>query len=155
MYCEANDLYLAYGKQNVRKWADLQNDEDAAQITARIEYACEQATAQMDDRLRDGPYAFPVELGSGESYPVQLVRHTALLAGTILYESRGISDAAMEQEHSLRWAEKRVEAWIRSVMTRVVKLDLPLVAGVHPFVTTDDDEECESLVDCLPETFVE
>jgi len=139
-YCTQDDMDLQWGSKNVRKWADLENTREAAGVQARVAWAIENASAQIDDRMRHGPYAFPLELGSGEEYPAALVRMTALLAGCMLYESRGITDAASEQEHSLRWAEKKVDKWCRDVHARIVKLDLDLQTGEFPFVAEEDDE---------------
>src|SRR6188474_1996572 len=110
-YCDEEDLYLAFGKDNIRKWADLQSTDDDDTTQERIDWACGIATEQTNDRLRHGPYTFPVELGSGDAYPAMLVRMTALLAGATLYEARGITDAAEDAEHSLRWAEKKWDKW--------------------------------------------
>lgn len=137
-YCEAEDLYLCFGETNVRKWADLENAGDDAHVQARIAWAIEQATAYFDDRLRNGPYLFP--LGSGTEVPAALVRACALYAGAMLYEARGLSDADSDAEHSLRWAEKKADNWIKAVIARIIRLDLELLVTDHPFVVEDEPD---------------
>jgi hypothetical protein len=118
-YCDREDIELIYGASNVAKWADLENNEDSAEITAKIQWACDTATSRMDDRLRDGPYAVPFE----EPYPQQIVEQTARLAGVLLYDARGIVDQGGDGEpiHQLAPHRRMVQAFIMDVLSGRIK----------------------------------
>ena len=137
-YCEDEDLYLAFGEANVRKWGDVDNTDSAESIDARLLWARESATEWIDDRLRNGPYEIPFTAGSGEELPRSIVRMTAYLTGSILYEARGLIDMGDDKENSLRWAEKKVESWCRDIIARRIRLDLELVTTDYPFVVEDE-----------------
>lgn len=68
-YCTADDLYLYWGRDNVREAADLDSladdpdsvSEQDARIDERIEYMCENACNWIDSMLLDGPYKIPFD----------------------------------------------------------------------------------------------
>ncbi len=140
MYATAADLYITFGKQNVTKWADVNNNNVPDEIDDRIEWALEQASAELDARLKNSPLQFPLEEpGSGESYPAIVIRMTCYLAGLLLYESRGVTDA--EGDHQLKWCEKRVDRFVRDVWVRRVSLgiEVPIETSESPFFIEFDD----------------
>ena len=56
-----SDVEDIFGVVNVARWADLDNDQDATlKIANRINRAIVWATAEMEDRLRNGPYQLPL-----------------------------------------------------------------------------------------------
>lgn len=144
-YCEDTDIELAFGRENVHKWADVDNDNLDASVTARKLWAREQATAELDARLAASAYQFP--LASGD-YPAILVRMCAYLAGVLLYESRGVTDVGEDGKatHALMWHRKRVDEFIRDVYgRRIVLIGAELSASavtevthVPEFVSFDD-----------------
>jgi hypothetical protein len=145
-YCEPSDLFLAFGETTTRKWADVENTKDKEQIDARIAWAITGATEEINDRLRNGPYEIPVEdPGSGGAYPVSLVRMTALLAVSILYDARGVIDEDDGEPANLRWARRRVDKWCQDVITRRVRLDLDLVTTDVPFNVLNEDINAEEI----------
>ena len=60
IYCQRSDVEDIFGVANVARWADLDNDQDATKIANRISRAIVWATAEMEDRLRNGPYQVPL-----------------------------------------------------------------------------------------------
>lgn len=111
------DVENVYGPTNVAKWADLDNDQEAAHIQNRIEWACSRATDEINDRLRGGPYDVPFT----SPFPSAVVDACARLAGCLLYESRGITDADEDGESSNAVAphRKRVDRWYREVLSGI------------------------------------
>ena len=51
-YCVRADVEAVYGTGNVAKWADLNNNGSAGEITARIAWAITAASNEIDDMLR-------------------------------------------------------------------------------------------------------
>lgn len=87
-YCNRSDIEALFGAVNVKKWADLDNTEVEAPITARVATAIEYAQATIDDRLRGGRYTIPL----AEPPPTTVVDTAARLAGFWLYDARGVQD---------------------------------------------------------------
>ena len=129
-YCTRSDLEALFGKANVVKWADLDNDHDSEAIEARIDKAIEVASARIDDRLRSGPYSLPI---TGD--PPTLVNLAAQLAGVWLYESRGVQDFSPDTGypvHRLRWHTEQAEKTLREILSGVIRLN---VAETHKGTT--------------------
>lgn len=141
-YATENDLHNVFGRTNVRKWADLNNANVAADIDARITWALDTASADMDDRLRKSPAQFPL---ADSPYPLSVVLHCAYYAGVLLYNSRGVTDMTPQGEviNQLSWARKEYERFIRGIWGRSIVLDivLPIEITEAPFVEEFDDEE--------------
>jgi len=78
-----------FGSDNVDAWADLDNDQDATKMAARIAEAIDDAEADLHDRLRGGPYTIPI---SGGAASTTMARLANTLAGVLLYEARGVVD---------------------------------------------------------------
>lgn len=87
-YCSRSDIEALFGAVNVKKWADLDNTDVDAPITARIATAIEYAQATVNDRLRGGRYTIPLT----EPPPTTVIDTASRLAGVWLYEARGSQD---------------------------------------------------------------
>lgn len=136
-YCTRSDIEDLFGPVNVAKWADLDNDQTAAAITARIERAIVVSSAKINDRLRGGPYLLPI-VGD----PPTLVNLCASLAGLWLYESRGVQDFSPETGvpmHRLRWFSEQAEKTLRDLRAGVLRLDATLAGygTTAPIVVND------------------
>ena len=83
-YILRTDIEDIFGKENVKKWADLDSAGVTADITARITRAITAAEDRVNSRLRNGPYTIP--FGSPESIIQEI---TAKFAGLWLYNTRG------------------------------------------------------------------
>jgi hypothetical protein len=155
-YCTDDDVMKAFGRSNVRKWADVNNDAVEAHILERIEWARDGAYAYLNDKLRFSPYQFPLSApASGDSYPFTVIRMEAYYAGVLLYESRGVTDYNQMTGapiHALAFFKKEVESFIADLITRRITLDVapaietsstPLVENDHDTddVTTTEAEE--------------
>lgn len=91
-YCERSDVEAVYGVENVKKWADLDNDVDPVKIEARITWARCLASERINVRLASSPYDVPFL----EPFPDVLVDITARLSGLLLHDSRGVEDLDAE-----------------------------------------------------------
>ncbi len=86
-YSVRSDVEAQFGVDNVSKWADINNNESAGEITARITFAITEADDMIDSRLRNGPYVIPWAIA-----PQGIVSLSAMYAGVWLYSARGITD---------------------------------------------------------------
>ena len=66
-YCTRADIEARHGVTNLDRWADLDSDDNAANITARITAAIVYADARIDSELRGGVYAVPFAVVPEES----------------------------------------------------------------------------------------
>ena len=88
-YAISTDIDDIFGKSNVDMWADLNNNEDAGEITARRDWALNLGESMLNSRLTGCPYVVPF---SGAPLSLVIVDLNARLAGTLLYDSRRIID---------------------------------------------------------------
>ena len=140
-YSTSSDLYNLFGKDNVRKWADRNNSRNETEIDATISWALAQAKDELDSKLSDSPYQFPV---TGTA-PALLKRIEGYLAGLLLNESRSITDTE-EDKGDLKMIAKRVDRFINGVKFGTIKLvgvtpSLPVITT--PFAVNDFPEEEE------------
>ena len=130
-YCIRSDVESAYGPNNVATWADLNNNGEASEITARIAWAIDRASNELNDRLRGGIYNIP--FGSA---PMTIRDLTAELAGVLLYESRGVTDFNPDTGapyHKLQWHREHVKETIQDIRAGIIRLN---VTTNHPKVPT-------------------
>ena len=132
-YADRDDLDLQYGRDNVDKWADLNNNRDADEIAARVAWALAAGDEEIDNRLRDGPYEVPFT-----TIPGEITRLSALYAGFLLYDSRGITDQDGPDDQ-LKNHRTRFETRCRMILSGQLKLDLEETSPSYPQVYTDDD----------------
>jgi len=119
-YCVRADIEQMFGPVNVTKWADLDNDRDADKIAARIAAMIDDASNEIDDRLRGGSYEIP--FGTAPK-TVQLL--AARLAGVLLYEARGVEDFESETGkpyHRLQWHRDRVDRVLSQIRSGARRL---------------------------------
>ncbi len=90
-YCTRAQIEDRFGVTNVSAWGDINNDEVAATITARIARAINVASDKIDDALRRSPYLIPLTTPAGAT-PTVIVDIAATLAGVWLRTARGVED---------------------------------------------------------------
>jgi phage gp36-like protein len=139
-YCTRTDVEDIFGVENIKVWADLDNDGDAEKILARITRAISWASERVDAAFRHGRYELPLVNDEGKT-PLLIVDITSNLAGVWLYENRGVIDFDPNTGtvvHRLIHNKKRAEDMIRNII--VGRLDpgaAPAVTNVVPRVVTD------------------
>lgn len=115
-YAARTDVETVFGKENVKKWADLENNGVDADVTARIAAALTFAEDDINSRLRGGPYAIPLDT----PVEVLIVDVTAKIAGVWLYESRGVQDVNPDTGaplHKLWWHKNDAGRTIRDIVS--------------------------------------
>jgi len=125
-YCTPADVFAEYGRANVVAWSDLDNKKDGGAITARIVQAIDEATNEVDDRLRNGAYEIPFT-----TVPGTIRRLAARYAGVWLYESRGIEDydeASGKPQHRLAWQRQNFEKVLADVRAGKRTLDAATIS---------------------------
>lgn len=88
-YATQADLELAFGRDNVRAWSNLDGvttNPDAPRIAAALAWAQD----YIDNRLRPGRYALPLE--PLDAPLAQVAGWAATLAAWRLYSARGLRD---------------------------------------------------------------
>ncbi len=100
VYHVRSDVDLIYGKENVTKWADLNNNGNEEEIAARVTWASELSYEYTNANLADGPYDVPFEVDPDTHVIIKDL--SARWTGWILYESRGFVDAEDSNENQLK-----------------------------------------------------
>lgn len=88
-YSTREDSNQIFGKQNIDRWADMQNLEKDQEITARITWAITEAYNQINARLSGCRYAVPFVTTID---PI-IVTLSARLVGVLLYDLRKLVDS--------------------------------------------------------------
>ena len=143
-YCDRTDIEAIFGIQNVAKWADLDNDQDAEKVEARIDKAIAFADNKIDDRLRRSVYTVPLEGAGDEDPPSSVVDMAATFAGVWLYESRGVMDFDPDTgiaRHQLSYQKKAVETKLRNILSGVETIDCIRSGTDIPELHSDDLED--------------
>lgn len=120
-YATRSDIETIFGRTNVLKWSDVNNDSDANDVARRINWALCLATAHLDDRLRGSPFPAPFTT----PYQMQLIDACARYAGVLLYESRGAVDYNPingEPMHYLAMHRKLVQQFVVAVWMGKIRL---------------------------------
>lgn len=131
MYCVAADLFDVFGMLNVKKWADLDNDQDLEKIEARITSAISRASGEIDDWLRDR-YDVPFN-----PVPSAINEVASILAGVRLYENRGIEDIDPETGrpvHRLAHLREAAKRTLQEILSGQRRLDAPTQVTARPKV---------------------
>lgn len=115
-YCEKSDLILTFGRLNVYRWADLDGTGDTAEIEARITNACELASAEIEDVLRNRRYKFPL------THSKTLSDIVAKMAGLHLHDSRGVIDDQSSTD-AVSHIRKEVEAKLAQIRAGEVYIE--------------------------------
>jgi len=137
-YCARADIEQIFGRTNVTKSADLDNNDDAEAIAARIDAMIAAASNEINDRLRGGPYRVPI---TQICETIKLL--TAHLAGVMLYEARGIQDFDATSGlpyHRLHWHRTHVDTVLVQIRSGVRRLDIETIEQhtQSPSVVKDD-----------------
>lgn len=128
-YAERSDLNLLFGSDNISKWADLNNNEDAGEIQSRVCWALAESAVYFDDELSGGPYVVPFS----EPFPAQIVSMSARYAGVLLYDSRGIPDAGEGNTRNvLAYHRDLVSKFLSRVLAHKTKLTGQVATVSYP-----------------------
>jgi len=123
-YSVEADLNLAYGETNIQTYADLDRDDDAAKIAARIARAIAVGDAEIDDAARRGGYSTPIKDQDGDT-PVTITNLSAVLAGLWLYEAVASMDTKRgEAAHKFTFRR----SWARRMKAAIISGDIKLDA---------------------------
>ncbi len=118
-YCAKSNIVDLFGVKNTEKWSDIDADESAVTIAARIARAIDVASDDIDDQLRHSPYLIPIATPAGAT-PTAIVDIAAKLAGAWLYEARGTEDSkGIHRLSSVKGEAHLALANIRTGKTRI------------------------------------
>lgn len=123
-YSTRSNVESIYGRTNVTKWADLDNDGDVTKITNRISRMITKADDYINGVLRAGPYDIPFQ----QPYSQVIIDMSARLAGVLLYECRGITDGD-SSKHQLIWHLEQVDKQLRYLIKSQMRLKRSIVTS--------------------------
>lgn len=120
-YAERIDIELAFGSTNVSKWADVENTDNATEISDRICWALKNSHYKINDKLTDGLYVIPFVV----PYPAQITMCCAKLAAVYLYDSRGVTDMQQDgkAKNQMSFFRKECDEYLRGLLSGRYKLD--------------------------------
>jgi hypothetical protein len=126
-------LYNLYGEENVRKWADLDNEGNDDDIDARIAWAVEVVRDEIRSMLLYSASAYPTT--EGVSFRMNVMRKV----GVMLYEARGVTNSPDDQgTHRLTYNKKQAEKYFKMVLAGQISTGGVASAAV-PFTVGADD----------------
>jgi hypothetical protein len=126
-YCLRSDVEQHFGVENVKKWADLDDDENTTTIASRVAYMIEVADSYIDAHLRAAHFEpLPIEQDDSSSAPTIIKHLSAELTGVLLYEARGVQHFHPESgrpQHVLSWHRSYVKLMLRQIQAQSIVLD--------------------------------
>lgn len=131
-YAENTDLDIRWGKKNIDKWADADNDNDADKILTRRGWALARAERYINSRLKGYLYTVPFE--AFPATPPEITDLVVTFAGIYLYQSpRGLADGE-DTQAAMQVEKDDVELYIRNILGGVVRLTNVTISTQHPEV---------------------
>ena len=131
-----------FGKDNIRKWADLDGDDVTADIEARITNAIQVAEEYINAELKGGPYEIPFT----GTVPFLIQDLATRLAAWFLYSPRGIEDVDNTQvlNQVLMW-KKYVDQQLRRIHSGNIKFTdvTPKATVTYPQVVESDSSSSD------------
>lgn len=115
-YCTRRDVELLFGTENIKCWADLDNEDNADDIQSRIESVCIDESAIFDDMMR----FHTVKLPFPEPVPRIVKRIVALKVGVTLYGGRGYDDGNV----MIRGRNKEADRLTTKILSGQIKLNV-------------------------------
>ena len=131
-YITRSNIEDIFGIENIKTWADLQNNGDATSISTRITGAITYTQAEVDDRLRGSAYTVPLSEPTVQS----LIDIAARIAGYWLWLSRGIDDEG-KNESGMFDQMRMINKYFRDIHLGRRTLDLTTTRR-HPEVIIED-----------------
>ena len=145
--CSQEEIEAYFGRDNVREWADLNNNGNDTEIEERIGRAIDNATATINGYLRGGPYTYT----SGDQFPIAnelvITKVAVQLSGDDLYTPRGAQDFDSDGRplHRLRGEKEDALATLRQIRAGVIRFndtsELTNIPEVQAVETSIDDED--------------
>lgn len=140
-YVVNTDLDLQWGKVNVDKWADADNDKDAAKILARRAWALARAERYINSRLQGSIYSIP--FAAVPDTPTEIRDLVVTYAGLYLYQSpRGLVDGD-DTNDAMQQIKDDAEIIIRNIIAGVYRINATLAFSGHPAVVRIDEIPAE------------
>ena len=112
------DIEYIFGKANVERWGNPDNEEDYAAVETRIDQANLYAQTEFLGRIAGGPYAIDDVLSIK---PHMTITICASLAGAWLYDTRRVVDSNPAKD-SIAQQRKNANRWIQQIMSGQLKL---------------------------------
>jgi len=116
-----DDIEKLFGKENVKRWANPDNDGDHETVVNRIDWANEYAEQEFLGRIAEGPYDI---IAIRDTPPKMTIIICASIAGSSLYDTRRVVDSE-EATDRVSIQRKNAARWISQILSGRLKL-------IHP-----------------------
>lgn len=131
------DIDNVVGSSNVTKWADLNNNRDADEITARIDYCIQLASEFILAKCRLLPHDLATIQASS------IIKHAvALKAADLLYGPRRVDDTDVDKDLMSGYRKEAADI-IKGIADATLDLGITRTNQPFPFVVKDENEICE------------
>lgn len=107
-----NDLFNVFGRNNVKKWADLDNDKNETTTQERIDWALATALDYIYTRIR-GRYFTSVPFANT---PRIIIFMNCLYAGILLYDGRS-QNVSTESRDEISRHRKQFKSLLRELLS--------------------------------------
>lgn len=137
-YVVNEDLDTQWGKKNVDKWADADNDKDGAKILARRAWAISKAERYVNSRLKGSGYSIP--FAATPDTPSEIKDLVILYAGYYLYQSpRGLVDGETTS-NAMQQIKDDNEVMIRNIIAGTHRLSVDETYNSFPAVVIQEPQ---------------
>lgn len=149
-YSAKQDMYNIFGKDNIRKWADADNQSNGRIVEDREDWANQMAQVYLNGRLLYSKYTIPFTA----PYPPTIILIAASYAGILLYETREVISGS--KNTSVPRQKKNYEKLIRQILrgqlriTTVAGVELALIGEVIPKIIKQKTDDSQATVVCSP-----
>lgn len=135
------DLDIQWGKVNIDKWADADNDKDAAKMLARRAWALARAERYINSRLQFSSYTVPFE--AVPNTPSEIKDLVITFAGLYLYSSpRGLVDGD-DTNDAMQQIKDDAEVMIRNILAGILTINGATQSAGHPAVVRIEEISAE------------
>lgn len=141
-YALNTDLDIQWGKVNVDKWADADNDKNAAKILARRAWALARAERYINSRLQGSVYSIPF-LATPDT-PIEIRDLVVIYAGLYLFQSpRGLVDGD-DSGTAMTEIKDDAEIMIRNIIAGTHRIGTAATYQGHPEVVQTTKIEAQA-----------
>lgn len=130
----ASDLWPVFGKENIDKWSDLENNGNPGSMAARVNWAISLAIADVQGAMDTSAYNWDVV-----KTDVRIKHLIVTRVGVLLYGPRGVSDEDAAS-NPIRDHKKEYDKIIQMIHAGTYRLSGKKRTGASvPIVVTEDE----------------
>jgi len=121
-YCTDANIRAVFGSDNIDKWSDLDNDESAGSMAARVTVSIAKAGDWIDSRMRSSKYIIPLQTQAAAT-PPEITEIAATYAGVWMAQARGLERFQGDNEHPVFRHLARITAMLDEIAIGKRRID--------------------------------